>query len=207
MQQPCEFACCGRIVVVRRREALHSSTRRGAESCNVEMGQGCSAPRGGRRAAHVGVREWRNPTLHGAGPSAAGGVYGVDPKVLRSLRSRSSAHEIYAGSGLADDVCCICLSGLGCAEPEFGPAAWPLREHRPRNPSTLLLPCGHKFHWSCAERWLRTHDSCPQCRSPVVPAAGPKAAEPDPSPEFLQPHQWRPVRPRRWPTEEPSTVP
>jgi len=29
----------------------------------------------------------------------------------------------------------------------------------------ILLPCGHAFHWACAELWLEKHGSCPLCRS------------------------------------------
>lgn len=35
------------------------------------------------------------------------------------------------------------------------------------------LPCGHCFHMSCVDQWLRTKDVCPYCRQPVLdPSTG-----------------------------------
>ena len=30
-----------------------------------------------------------------------------------------------------------------------------------------VLPCAHKFHAACVDRWLSNHDTCPTCRSQV----------------------------------------
>ena len=30
------------------------------------------------------------------------------------------------------------------------------------------LPCMHRFHTHCADRWLARHPKCPSCRFPVV---------------------------------------
>ena len=30
-----------------------------------------------------------------------------------------------------------------------------------------ILPCMHKFHVACIERWLDTQTTCPECRTPV----------------------------------------
>lgn len=35
----------------------------------------------------------------------------------------------------------------------------------------LQLPCGHVYHWDCGRQWLQAHDSCPECRARVLPAA------------------------------------
>lgn len=32
-----------------------------------------------------------------------------------------------------------------------------------------ILPCMHKFHRTCIARWLDTHATCPECRTPVHP--------------------------------------
>ena len=42
--------------------------------------------------------------------------------------------------------CCICLSEINLGE------------------KTVLLPCGHMFHWNCCLTWLQKNNTCPICR-------------------------------------------
>ena len=42
--------------------------------------------------------------------------------------------------------CCICLSDIE------------------KNEETVLLPCGHMFHWNCCLSWLKGNNTCPMCR-------------------------------------------
>ena len=42
--------------------------------------------------------------------------------------------------------CCICLNDIQ------------------KNEETVLLPCGHMFHWNCCLSWLKTNNTCPLCR-------------------------------------------
>jgi hypothetical protein len=42
--------------------------------------------------------------------------------------------------------CCICLSEIE------------------RGEKTVLLPCGHMFHWKCCLTWLKSNNTCPMCR-------------------------------------------
>ena len=42
--------------------------------------------------------------------------------------------------------CCICLTDIGKGE------------------ETVLLPCGHMFHWQCCLTWLKSKNTCPVCR-------------------------------------------
>ena len=42
--------------------------------------------------------------------------------------------------------CCICLSEIG------------------KGQETVLLPCGHMFHWKCCLNWLKKNNTCPMCR-------------------------------------------
>ena len=42
--------------------------------------------------------------------------------------------------------CCICISEIKKKE------------------KTVLLPCGHLFHWKCCSKWLNNNNTCPVCR-------------------------------------------
>ena len=42
--------------------------------------------------------------------------------------------------------CCICLNDVQ------------------KNEETVLLPCGHMFHWDCCLKWLKNNNTCPMCR-------------------------------------------
>ena len=42
--------------------------------------------------------------------------------------------------------CCICLDDIQLKE------------------ETVLLPCGHMFHWNCCLNWLKQNNTCPMCR-------------------------------------------
>ena len=42
--------------------------------------------------------------------------------------------------------CCICISAIAKGE------------------NTVLLPCGHMFHWNCCYSWLKGNNTCPICR-------------------------------------------
>ena len=49
--------------------------------------------------------------------------------------------------------CCICISEISKGE------------------ETVLLPCGHMFHWNCCFNWLSGNNTCPICRF-ELPAEG-----------------------------------
>ncbi|XP_040377800.1 E3 ubiquitin-protein ligase AIP2-like [Oryza brachyantha] len=76
--------------------------------------------------------------------SASGG--GVAPA---SRASVAALREVLEEAAEASE-CAICLDGDG--EPR--------REARGRKE----MPCGHRFHGECVERWLGIHGSCPLCR-------------------------------------------
>ncbi|XP_004500836.1 RING-H2 finger protein ATL80 [Cicer arietinum] len=72
---------------------------------------------------------------------------GVKKKVLRSLPK----HTATAESAVKFSDCAICLSEFTAGD-----------EIR------VLPQCGHGFHVSCIDAWLRSHSSCPSCRQILV---------------------------------------
>ncbi|XP_058096434.1 E3 ubiquitin-protein ligase MPSR1-like [Magnolia sinica] len=59
------------------------------------------------------------------------------------------------------EECAICLEGM-----EVGGEA-------------KEMPCKHRYHWNCIEKWLRLHGSCPVCRykMPVEEEEEPKKGD------------------------------
>ncbi|XP_073301064.1 putative RING-H2 finger protein ATL21A [Primulina huaijiensis] len=43
-----------------------------------------------------------------------------------------------------------------------------LEEYNPTETVKSIIECGHCFHDSCIDQWLRTHSSCPICRNATV---------------------------------------
>ncbi|OIV96261.1 hypothetical protein TanjilG_05101 [Lupinus angustifolius] len=72
---------------------------------------------------------------------------GVKKKVLRSLPKLTATAE----SAVKLSDCAICLSEFAAGE-----------EIR------VLPQCGHGFHVSCIDTWLKSHSSCPSCRQILV---------------------------------------
>lgn len=69
---------------------------------------------------------------------------GRPPASKASIDAMESVEVVGGESG--DDQCVICLE-----EWEAGEKA-------------KEMPCKHRFHGECIEKWLRIHGSCPVCR-------------------------------------------
>lgn len=93
----------------------------------------------------------------GDGDMFSGGVGGGVPpasKAAIAALKEVKAGEVEGGGPLGD--CAICLDGVEGHGKE--------------------MPCGHRFHGECLERWLGVHGNCPVCRRELPPAKEEDAA-------------------------------
>ncbi|XP_047064944.1 E3 ubiquitin-protein ligase RING1-like [Lolium rigidum] len=91
-------------------------------------------------------------------------------------------HVVVGGDGTGD----LFSGGVGGGVPPASKAAIAaLREVRAEGDCAICLdafdagkemPCGHRFHGECLDRWLGVHGSCPVCRS-ELPKPDPAAEE------------------------------
>jgi hypothetical protein len=108
-------------------------------------------PRGGGGSGGPGLVVVQHVILDGDGDLFSGGVGGGVPpasKAAIAALKEVKAGEIEGGGELGE--CAICLDGVEDAGKE--------------------MPCGHRFHGGCLERWLGVHGNCPVCRRELPPA-------------------------------------
>jgi hypothetical protein len=111
------------------------------------MAAGAAAMPGAR-----GVMLVQHVLVGGDGDIFSGGVGGGVPPASKA--AIAALREVKAeGSPLGD--CAICLDAFDAGKE---------------------MPCGHRFHGECLDRWLGVHGSCPVCRS-ELPKPDPAAAE------------------------------
>ncbi|KAL6657018.1 hypothetical protein ACP70R_004798 [Stipagrostis hirtigluma subsp. patula] len=83
-----------------------------------------------------------------------GGVPPASKAAIAALKEVKAGGGGQEGGSLGD--CAICLDGVEDAAKE--------------------MPCGHRFHGECLERWLGVHGNCPVCRHELPPAKEEEAA-------------------------------
>ncbi|CAD6222927.1 unnamed protein product [Miscanthus lutarioriparius] len=108
-------------------------------------------PRGGGGSGGPGLVVVQHVILDSDGDLFSVGVGGGVPpasKAAIAALKEVKAGEIEGGGELGE--CAICLDGLVDAGKE--------------------MPCGHRFHGGCLERWLGVHGNCPVCRRELPPA-------------------------------------
>uniref|UniRef100_A0ACD5WPW7 Uncharacterized protein n=1 Tax=Avena sativa TaxID=4498 RepID=A0ACD5WPW7_AVESA len=91
--------------------------------------------------------------VDGDGDMFSGEVGGGVPPASKA--AIASLKEVKAEEGSPPSDCAICLDAFDGGKE---------------------MPCGHRFHGECLDRWLGVHGSCPVCRS-ELPKADPAAAE------------------------------
>jgi hypothetical protein len=107
-------------------------------------------------------RRDRRRSRDASSSAAAAAASGLDADTINGLPvtlyspARSTVGE---EEQAVEAECSICLSALVAGDKV-----------------KALPPCGHRFHPGCVDDWLRSHPSCPLCRSTLLPAA---VAKPD----------------------------
>lgn len=93
---------------------------------------------------NVQLEDDHNPAVHEPWQIE---TIGLDEAVIKSI----TVCKYRKGVGLIEGTCSVCLS-------EFD-----------EDESIRLLPkCTHAFHIPCIDTWLKSHSSCPLCRSDIV---------------------------------------
>uniref|UniRef100_A0ACD5U1Z7 Uncharacterized protein n=1 Tax=Avena sativa TaxID=4498 RepID=A0ACD5U1Z7_AVESA len=106
--------------------------------------------------------------LEASSSSAAAASPGLDADAINGLPVTlySPPHTTGQKGGGGEEEereaeCSICISALAAGDKV-----------------KALPPCGHCFHPDCVDAWLRSHASCPLCRTLLLPKAT-AAAKPD----------------------------
>lgn len=68
-------------------------------------------------------------------------------EAIRNLERKPADNEMLAGE--TKTKCSICIDEI--QEGDMG----------------LFLPCKHWFHENCVVLWLKEHNTCPTCRTPI----------------------------------------
>ncbi|XP_047093206.1 RING-H2 finger protein ATL66-like [Lolium rigidum] len=97
--------------------------------------------------------------------AASAVLAGLDADAINALPvtlySPTRSNERNDGGGeeeqAAEAECSICISALVAGEKV-----------------KALPPCGHRFHPGCVDDWLRSHPSCPLCRTTLLPVTSAK---------------------------------
>uniref|UniRef100_A0ACD5T9P6 Uncharacterized protein n=1 Tax=Avena sativa TaxID=4498 RepID=A0ACD5T9P6_AVESA len=115
-------------------------------------------------------RRRQQADLEASSSSAAGGASpalpGLDADTINGLPvtlyspTRSTNGGAEEEQAAVEAECSICISALAAGDKV-----------------KALPPCGHCFHPDCVDAWLRSHPSCPLCRTLLLPKA--TATKPD----------------------------
>ncbi|XP_012083488.1 RING-H2 finger protein ATL5 isoform X2 [Jatropha curcas] len=75
-------------------------------------------------------------------------INGLEPVLVAAIPTMKFSREAF--SSVEDAQCSICLG-----------------EYQEKEVLRIMPKCGHNFHLSCIDVWLRKQSTCPVCRFPV----------------------------------------
>lgn len=84
---------------------------------------------------------------------------GLEPVLVAAIPTMKFDQEAF--SSIEDTQCSICLG-----------------EYQEKEVLRIMPKCGHNFHLSCIDVWLRKQSTCPVCRLPLQESLGAKHARP-----------------------------
>mmetsp|Transcript_25292 Transcript_25292/g.51964 ORF Transcript_25292/g.51964 Transcript_25292/m.51964 type:complete len:302 (+) Transcript_25292:73-978(+) len=94
-------------------------------------------------------------------PANASANKGASASVITSLPLKKYSDILDSQlEGEVDSTCPICISDFDLEE------------------ELRVLPCGHHFHSSCVDEWLRVNSTCPSCRRDIAKTS-PDNSEPE----------------------------
>ncbi|XP_043708744.1 RING-H2 finger protein ATL67-like [Telopea speciosissima] len=73
------------------------------------------------------------------------GVHGLEPVVIATFPTKKFSDDFFTSG--EDSQCTVCLA-----------------EYQEKDMLRILPYCGHSFHVTCIDVWLRQHSTCPVCR-------------------------------------------
>ena len=79
----------------------------------------------------------------------------VDDLAVDAMAADDDAY----GTTAAEVMCTVCVE----------PIVLPGKLNGAAEPAVCMRGCAHVFHRGCLIRWLSTHPSCPNCRTPAAP--------------------------------------
>jgi hypothetical protein len=164
-------------VVARADAALAVTTLDALEQHVITIHDGASSSSSTASAAAVAADV--QPTALVGQPGAAGAagssssapaVSGVTPGAVMVRIERDSAidlHQSHVGPEEKEEVPVVNQAEAEASSMTMCTVC--LEDYEAGEKLRALLPCSHTFHMTCIDAWLGTHDTCPICRTNLVP--------------------------------------
>ncbi|XVF79972.1 hypothetical protein PTKIN_Ptkin15bG0033100 [Pterospermum kingtungense] len=86
-------------------------------------------------------------------------IRGLEPVIVAAIPTMRFNREAF--SSIEDAQCSICLG-----------------EYQEKEVLRIMPKCGHNFHLSCIDMWLRKQSTCPVCRLPLQESSDAKHMRP-----------------------------